>query len=318
MKLQGVTLRDISYVVAVAEHGHFGRAADASHVSQPSLSVGVRKVEEALGYPIFERASRKVLVTPLGAAVIDRARAVLNAADAMLIPPDESGDPLSGRFSLGAIATVGPYVLPGLLRPLREAHPNLELDIEEGLTERLVARLQDGALDAVILSPPISESGLTVAHIYREPFRLIVPANSKLAEMDRISVADLDPADAVLLEEGHCLRDQALDICGSGSARHRHTAMSLETLKAMVAAGSGYSLIPASAVREPENYDHLVGYRTLQELGVGRDVALVWRESRPRTDDVAALVRLLRAHPPRGAVVERAVDAEGSHDTAGF
>lgn len=304
MKLQGVTLRDISYVVAVAEHGHFGRAADASHVSQPSLSVGVRKVEDALGYPIFERASRKVLVTPLGAAVIDRARAVLDAADAMLIPADESGDPLSGRFALGAIATIGPYLLPGLLKPLRDAHPNLELEIEEGLTERLVGRLQDGALDAVILSPPISESGLTLAPIYREPFRLIVPEGSKLAAMDRISVEDLDPADAVLLEEGHCLRDQALDICGTGSARHRHTAMSLETLKAMVAAGSGYSLIPATAVREPEIYDHLVGYRTLSEVGIGRDVALAWRDSRTRTDDITALVKLLRAHAPRGAVVD--------------
>ena len=304
MKLQGVTLRDISYVVAVAEHGHFGRAADASHVSQPSLSVGVRKVEDALGYPIFERASRKILVTPLGAAVIDRARAVLDAADAMLIPADESGDPLSGRFALGAIATVGPYLLPGLLKPLREAHPNLELEIEEGLTERLVGRLQDGALDAVILSPPISESGVTLAPIYREPFRLIIPEGSKLAAMDRISVDDLDPADAVLLEEGHCLRDQALDICGAGSTRHRHTAMSLETLKAMVAAGSGYSLIPATAVREPEIYDHLVGYRTLAEVGIGRDVALAWRDSRSRIDDVTALVNLLRAHAPRGAVVE--------------
>lgn len=301
MKLQGVTLRDLAYLVAVAEHGHFGRAAEACHVSQPSLSVGVKKVEDALGYVVFERTNRRVLLTRRGGVAVQRARAVLEAADAMLDAPDTGADPLAGPFALGAIATIGPYLLPRILRPLRQAHPALELEIEEGVTERLLDRLLDGVLDAVILSPPIPEAGVRIGRIYREPFRLAVPAESRLSRMDRIPVAALDPGEAVLLEEGHCLRDQALEICGGAPGRRRHAAMSLETLKGMVAAGTGFSLIPATAIGHPDPYDGLLEYRPFSEARVGRDVALAWRRSRIDERDVTALLAFLRAHVPDAA-----------------
>jgi len=301
MNLRGLTLRDLTYVVAVADHGHFGHAAEACAVSQPSLSVGVRKIEEALGYPLFERTPRNVLVTRQGAAAVARAREVLRSAECFLALTGQEGAPLAGPFSLGAIATVGPYLLPPILGPLRNSHPDLRLSIEEGVTERLVERLHDGALDAVLLSPPIAEASLILEPLYREPFRLIVPANSDMARRERISVDDLDPSEAVLLEEGHCLRDQTLDICGASGARTRHAAMSLETLKAMVAAGAGYSLIPATAIRHPEPLGELVGYRTLAEMSVGRTVALAWRRSRPDAAAMKVLADLIRATLPTGA-----------------
>lgn len=301
MKLQGVSLRDLAYVVAVAEHGHFGRAADACHVSQPSLSVGVKKVEDALGYAIFERTSKRALITRHGAPAVERARAVLDAADAMLEAPDPAADPLSGTLVLGAIATVGPYMLRHVLEPLASAHPNLELEIEEGLTDRLLDRLGDGILDAVILSPPIPETGLELEPIYRERFVVAASARSPLARKNRLAASDLDPAEAVLLEEGHCLRDQSLEICGGKRARHRHAAMSLETLKAMVATGTGYSLIPATAVQSRDDYGGLISYLPLSDVTIGRTVSLAWRRSRGRSADVRALLEILRADLPPGA-----------------
>ena len=302
MTFRGLSLRDLEYLVAVADHGHFGRAADACRVSQPSLSSGVRKVEEAIGIKVFERTSRKVMPTRVGEEVVRRARAVLTAAARMMDAGVEASAPLVGTFALGAIATVGPYLFPHALAPLREAYPDLALSIEEGLTEHLLIRLREGVLDAVVLSPPVDDHGLVLIPLYREPFRLAVEARSPLAIAPTVAISELDPAGAVLLEEGHCLRDQALTLCTAGGGRPRHTAMSLETLKAMVAAGVGYSLVPAGAVTGDTDHGGLVRYRTLPDDRIGRTVALAYRRSRDRVDDVRQLAAVLRDHRPPSTV----------------
>ncbi|MEQ8395315.1 LysR substrate-binding domain-containing protein [Thalassobaculum sp.] len=298
MTFRGLSLRDLEYLVAVADHGHFGRAAEACRVSQPSLSAGVRKFEDAIGFRVFERTSRRVMPTHSGEEAIRRARSVLEAAARMMDAGSEGQAPLSGSFALGAIATIGPYLFPRALAPLLKTHPLLALAIEEGLTEHLLARLRDGALDAVVLSPPIDEQGLALIPLYREPFRLAVEARSPLATMPTVTLAGLDPNDAVLLEEGHCLRDQALALCAGAGHRPRHTAMSLETLKAMVAAGAGYSLVPVGAAPGDSDHGGLVRYRTFPGDQVGRTVSLAYRRSRDRVEDVELLAAALREHRP--------------------
>jgi LysR family hydrogen peroxide-inducible transcriptional activator len=305
MSLHGLSLRDLEYLVAVADHGHFGRAADACHVSQPSLSAGVRKIEEALGYRVFERTSRKVLLTQKGAAAVDRARTVIDAARKFLAGDPGSDDPLSGRFVLGAIATVGPYLFPHVLGALRQEHPYLDLIIEEGLTDNLVERLRDGSLDAVILSPPVADDGLIVEPCYRERFQLVEAARGKPSQLP-VDLAELDLRDAVLLEDGHCLRDQTLSVCATAGIRPRQTAMSLETLKAMVAAGAGFSLIPETAI--DSTLGDLIRYRTFNDPRIGRTVALAWRRSRGEDRDVRALLDLLRRVRPPGATPVLDVD----------
>lgn len=302
MIFRGLSLRDIEYLVAVADHGHFGRAADACRVSQPSLSAGVRKVEETIGLRVFERTSRKVMPTHAGEEVVRRARVVLAAAARMMDAGVEASAPLTGAFALGAIATIGPYLFPRALAPLRDGYPDLTLGIEEGLTEHLLTRLREGALDAVVLSPPVDDRGLVLIPLYREPFRLAVESRSPLAAAATVTLAELDPSGAVLLEEGHCLRDQALALCTASGSRPRHTAMSLETLKAMVAAGAGYSLVPAGAVEGDSDHGGLVRYRTLPDDRIGRTVALAYRRSRDRVDDVGRLAVVLREHRPPGTV----------------
>lgn len=299
MTVTGLSLRDLEYLVAVAEHGHFGRAADACHVSQPSLSAGVRKIEDMLGFRVFERTSRKVLLTQRGAAVIGRAHRVLEAAEQFLMAEPRAGDPLSGRFVLGAIATIGPYLFRHILGPLRDAHPGLDLIIEEGLTDNLIDRLRDGTLDAVVLSPPVADEGLTIEACYRERFQLAEAARGAPVS-GPVDLGDLDMRDAVLLEDGHCLRDQTLSVCATTGIRPRQTAMSLETLKAMVAAGAGFSLIPETAVGD--TLGGLIRYRSLRDPRIGRTVALAWRRSRTEDGDVRALLDLLRQVPPPGAM----------------
>jgi LysR family transcriptional regulator, hydrogen peroxide-inducible genes activator len=321
MSLNGLSLRELEYLVAVAEHGHFGRAAEACHVSQPSLSAGVRKVEDLLGFRVFERTSRTVLLTRRGGVAVDRARQAIVAAEHFLSTAPASGDPLSGRFVIGAIATIGPYLFRHVLRPLRREHPKLDLIIEEGLTSHLIDRLREGALDAVILSPPVADEGLVIEPCYRERFHLAEPSRETArdpardpapnadADLAPANLAELDMQGAVLLEEGHCLRDQTLSICASAGIRPRQTAMSLETLKAIVAAGTGFSLIPETAT--DDTLGGLVRYRPFSDPRIGRTVALAWRRSRSEDDDVRSLLALLRRAAPPGAVPIGGGRAEG-------
>lgn len=299
MNIAGLSLRDLEYVVAVDEQRHFGRAAERCAVSQPSLSAQVRKLEELLGVPLFERTSRRVLPTPQGEAVIRQARKVLEEARRLLAIAAGMEGALVGSLSLGAIQTLGPYLFPHVLPVIRRCHPELELVLSEGRTDGLLEDLREGRLDTVLLALPIQAEGLEAEALYFEPFLVAHPAGHRLEGLPSILLADLDPGELVLLEEGHCLRDQALAVCGATARGMRH-ATGLETLRHMVAAGAGYTLMPQLAAGPGSDVGGLVCYRPVDGDPPGRIIGLVWRASDPRGPGLRELAERLRAAPPPG------------------
>ncbi len=307
MNIAGLSLRDLDYVVAVADHRHFGKAAERCAVSQPSLSAQIRKLEGFLGVTLFERTSRRVLPTPAGEAVIRQARVVLAAAaDLIAVARGGAAGALTDRLAVGAIQTLGPYLFPHLLPAMRRHLPDVQLILSEGRTEGLLEELHDGRLDAVLLSLPTGGDGFAAEALFFEPFRLAHPTGHRLEALPSIALADLDPGELVLLEEGHCLRDQALAVCGATARGLRH-ATGLETLRHMVAAGTGYTLMPALAAGAGTDVGGLVAYRSIDGDATGRTVGLVWRASDPRTPGFRDLAGRLRAAAPPG--VSRPVDA---------
>ena len=300
MNVAGLSLRDLEYVLAVAEERHFGRAAERCNVSQPALSAQIRKLEDSLGISLFERTSRRVLSTASGEAVVRQARAVLAEAHKLLVIAGEGQtERFAGRLALAAIQTLGPYLFPLVLRGLRATFPDLHLNLSEGRTADIVEGLREGRIDAALLSPPIDETGLMLAPLFVEPFVLACPAGHALSKPARIDPADLAGPDLLLLDEGNCLRDQALEACAAGSRAGRH-ATSIETLTSMVAAGSGYTLLPwlaASDIRDP---DGLVVCRPLRRPDQGRVIAMAWRSSDPRAASFTELARFFRDNAPAG------------------
>jgi LysR family hydrogen peroxide-inducible transcriptional activator len=302
MNVAGLSLRDLEYAVAVAEERHFGRAAERCNVSQPALSAQIRKLEEALGVVLFERTSRRVLPTERGQAIVRQARHVLNEAQQLLLMAREGEKtPLSGSFALGAIQTLGPYFFPLVLRPLRTGFPRLSLQLSEGHTAELIAGLRDGRIDAALLSVPFDDTGLSVAPLFREPLYAAIPASHPLSRADAIRADSLAGPDLLLLDGGNCLRDQTIAACGSGSSAGRH-ATSLETLRSMVAAGSGYTLLPLLALRPDP--DGLIVTRKLEPESPERRIVLVWRASDPRAESLHLLVDFFRRHAPAGTQAE--------------
>ena len=316
MNLAGLSLRDLEYVVALADERHFGRAASRCNVSQPTLSVQVRKLETAIGLTLFERASRGVMTTAAGEAVIRQARTVLVEAHRLLALARQGGDaamPLAGRFGLAAIPTLGPYLFPQVLRALRRTFPETAFSLSEGRTASLLQDLHEGAVDAALVSLPLVEGGLIVAPLFREPFLLACPAEHPLAGATSPRAADLAGPGLLLLDEGNCLRDQAVAACGvgAGAGAGRH-ATSLETLRSMVAAGGGYTLLPRLAA-PPGGIDPsgLTVCRAFAGERPARVVALAWRATDPRRDGLGRLATFFRAHLPEG------VEAMGEGDRAG-
>lgn len=305
MNLSGLSLRDLEYVVAVADEGHFGRAADRCNVSQPTLSVQVRKLEGALGLTLFERSNRRVLLTESGQAIVRQARTVLSEAQRLLAMATEGrGAPLTGRLSLAAIQTLGPYFFPLVLRSLREAYPLLSLSLSESRTADIMEGLRDGRIDAALVSLPLSQARLAISPLFIEPFFLACPAEHALAQGGALSAGAIAGPDLLLLDEGNCLRDQTIAACGAGSLVGRH-ATSLETLRSMVAAGAGYTLLPALAVPTNPDPSGLTVIRDFDVDGPGRTIALVWRASDPRAEGLAHLAAFFRAHAPPGTVACR-------------
>jgi LysR family hydrogen peroxide-inducible transcriptional activator len=294
MSLAGLSLRDLEYVVAVAELRHCGRAAERCAVSQPALSGQIRRLEQLIGLEIFER-SRKVCVTPRGAALVEQARVVLEEARHFVELAREHGNGLAGPLCLGTIPTIGPYLLPYILRPLRARYPQLELVLTEALTPDLLRQLRDGDLDAAILSPPLPDRGLRMFELFFEPFVMIHPPGHAVAARPPVAVEDLDQPGLLLLEEGHCLRDQALSLCGDGAHPSRRHATGLEMLKHMVAAGDGFSILPLLAATAPPGLNELVAFTPLSGASAGRHVALVCRSSDPRAGALAELARAITA-----------------------
>jgi LysR family hydrogen peroxide-inducible transcriptional activator len=299
--LAGLSLRDLEYVEAVAELSHFGRAAERCGVSQPALSEQIRKLEAHLGVPFFERTRRRVAVTPQGAVLLKQVERILTEARHFMAMSGQGQAGLSGLLQLGAIETIGPYYLPSLLQLMRRELPDVALRLTENRTAVLLERLRHGMLDLVLMVPTPEMPGLAAARLFFEPFLLATPKAHRLAALPRIKLDSLPVEDLLLLEEGHCLRDQALTLCAAAPAATRH-ATSLETLWHMIAAGEGYSLLPALAVAARPEISALVQCRAMLEPNAGREIALVWRGSDPRETQFRQLATLLRGQAPAGVM----------------
>ncbi len=288
MSLKTLSLRDLEYAVAVAEERHFGRAAARCHVSQPALSAQVKKLEDMLGAQLFERTPRGVIVTESGKMLIRQSRRMLDEGRRFLELASASGA-LSGELRIDAIATLGPYIVPHVLKPLRRRFDGVSFILREGQTHDIVAALVSGETDLALLSPPIREEGLALLPLFDEPFVAIHPADIALADRTPITIDDLDDANVLLLEDGHCLRDQALALCARADPKARRHATSLETLRHMVAAGAGCSLIPALAAEGHESVGGLLRYAEIDDPRAHRTIALAFRTTDPRAAHYRAI-----------------------------
>ncbi len=296
-----MNLRDLKYFVALADHRHFGRAAAACFVSQPTLSTQIRKLEEELGAPLVERAPRKVMLTPTGALVAERARRIIGDIEQMKEVARGNRDPEAGTLRLGMFPTLGPYLLPHVVPAIRARFPQLELLLIEEKSDVLLAQLREGRLDAALLALPVHDEHLHVEPLFEEPFVLAVPEHHPLASRDTLHLADLGEQRLLLLEDGHCLRDQALDVChlAGASEKSGFQATSLETLRQMVAANVGVTLLPMLAVQPPvaQSPDiRLVGFA--DDPPPSRHIAMVWRRSSAMSGFLASVAALLRELPP--------------------
>ncbi|ACI97877.1 LysR substrate-binding domain-containing protein [Rhodospirillum centenum] len=288
--MTAITLRQLRYLVALADTLHFGRAAAACHVSQPSLSAQIQQLESLLGTALVERTKHRVLLTPAGKDTVRRARDVLAAVDDMSQMARAAGRPLCGALRLGVIPTIGPYLLPGVLPGLRRDYPDLRLYLREDLTERLLDRLRAGDLDAAVLALPVAEPGLETVDLFEEPFLVALPQNHPLSERTAVRQSDLSGEVLLLLEDGHCFRDQALDVCRLSGAREDpgFAATSLPTLVEMVAGGLGLTLLPARAAPLLTAAGQVVLRPFVAPVPVRR-VGLVWRRGSVREADLQRL-----------------------------
>ncbi|WP_038052831.1 hydrogen peroxide-inducible genes activator [Thioalkalivibrio sp. ALJ1] len=300
-----MTLSELRYVVAVANARHFGRAAEACHVSQPSLSVAVRKFEEELGVTLFERGRGEVSVTPAGEQIIAQARRVLAEVEQLRSVAVQSQDQLAGPLRLGAIYTIGPYLLPELIPALRERAPSMPLVIEENYTGRLRERLKQGELDAIIISLPFEEPGVVTLPLYDEPFMAVLPAAHPLKDKEPLHLEDMADATLLMLGAGHCFRDQVLERCpdcqrtvtADGSTPRNLEGSSLETIRHMVASGMGVTILPCTAVEADRYAQRLLAVRRFEDPAPSRRVALAWRTSFPRPEAIEALRQAVLSTP---------------------
>ena len=311
-----MTLTELKYIVAVARERHFGKAADACHVSQPTLSVAIKKLEEELDVKLFERSTSEVAVTHLGEQIVAQAQRVIETAAQIKEIAKRGKDPLAGSLSLGIIYTIAPYVLPVLMRQVIDRTPQMPLMLTENFTHKLLEQLRQGEIDCAILAEPFEGAGLATAPLYDEPYRVAVPSTHALAKQTSVSVAELESENLLLLGNGHCFRDHVLGVCsenesGRGLAgnasvhgiRRSFEGSSLETIKHMVAAGMGVTLVPRLAVpieAKRSKTDALyVKYLPLKlskgELEPTRRVMLAWRRSFTRYEAIAALRNALYA-----------------------
>lgn len=290
-----MTLTELRYIVAVARARHFGRAAEACFVSQPTLSVAVKKLEDELGIALFERRANEVSVTALGERVVEQAQRVLEEIEALKQIAAAGQDPLSSPLRLGAIYTIGPYLLPYLIPALRKRAPRMALRVEENFTAILTERLRQGELDAIIISLPYDEPGILTLSFYDEPFVVALPVDHPWTKKKTIRAADLPQENLLLLGTGHCFRDQVLKVCpalnrsSAGSMQKTLEGSSLETIRHMVASGAGITVLPCSSVASATPEKKLLTIRPFANPAPSRRVALAWRKSFPRPQAIEAL-----------------------------
>jgi LysR family hydrogen peroxide-inducible transcriptional activator len=301
-----MTLTELKYIVAVARERHFGKAADACYVSQPTLSVAVKKLEEELDVKLFERSANEVAVTPLGEAIVRQAQSVLEQAAAIKEIAKRGKDPLDGPLTLGVIYTIGPYLLPDLVRQMIKLNPQMPLILQENFTVKLLEMLRNGEIDCAILAEPFPDAGLATAPLYDEPFLAAVPASHPLAAQSQVSTEELKRETMLLLGSGHCFRDHVMEVCPEFSKfssnvegiRKSFEGSSLETIKHMVAAGMGVTLVPRLSVpkeafavkpRPRQDEEPFVKYLPFEGDPPLRRVVLVWRRSFTRYEAMAAM-----------------------------
>ena len=295
-----MNLRDLEYICAVADLKHFGRAAESCHVSQPTLSGQIKKLEEQLGVTLFERSHKGIRVTDIGEDIISIAREARDAAQRIKAAAAAAQDPLAGNLSLGLIPTIAPYLIPLFVGKIQTAMPNLSVAYREDITDRLNEALLSGELDAAILATPPEDSNLTAIDLYSEPFWLLFPDDHELRGLKQASMKDVKEDDVLLLTEGHCFRDQALSICRPVQKRRRQSlrATSLETLINLVASGQGVTLVPALAMRGGWSKELGLSSHELTDKGAERNIYLTYRKRFPRIKAVKALSALIQEGLP--------------------
>lgn len=292
-----MTLTELKYIVAVARGRHFGRAAEACFVSQPTLSVAIKKLEDELGVLLFERRINEVTLTPAGERIVAQAQRVLDEAARVKEIAKQGKDPLSGALRLGVIYTVGPYLLPALVRQLLKDAPSMPLLLNENFTIKLMELLKNGEIDVAVMALPLPDAGLMIQPVYDEPFMVAMPRAHAWTKRKQIPSEDLKKETMLLLGTGHCFRDQVLEVCPELSRfstqaegiQKTFEGSSLETIRHMVASGLGLTVLPMTSVPEKPARDSLLEYRPFKAPVPDRRVVLAWRKSFTRLPAVDAL-----------------------------
>jgi LysR family hydrogen peroxide-inducible transcriptional activator len=313
-----MTLTELRYVVALARERHFGRAADACHVSQPTLSVAIRKLEEELNVRLFERRASQVALTDIGERIVQQAKRVLDEASAVHEIARQGRDPLAAPLRVGTIYTIGPYLLPGLIRQLQKRAPQMQLLLSENFTLKLIEQVRNGEMDVAIMALPLPPCGLSVQAVYDEPFVVAVPRHHAWTRRKAIASADLENETMLLLGSGHCFRDQVLDVCPERSRDPESTdgiqrtfeGSSLETIRQMVATGIGITVMPRTAMPGHAARQSLVAYLPFKNPPPHRRVVLAWRRTFARTEAVEWLRQAVLACSLEGVEkIDGAVEA---------
>jgi LysR family hydrogen peroxide-inducible transcriptional activator len=293
------TLRQLSYLKLLAEHGSFSRAAEAAHVTQPTLSAGIQELEKVLGAPVVDRGRGGVILTPAGEEAVGRARRILSDAEDLVQAARGAGQPLTGRFRLGVIPTIAPFLLPEALPRLRTRYPKLKLYLREDLTPRLIASLKAGGLDAALIALPYDMTGLAWAHVEDDELMAAFPANHPLSAETSIAPERMQDDDLILLEDGHCLREHAMAACGLVPPKAGDdgwfAATSLPTLVQMVGSGLGVSFLPAMAVQAGLADQAAVTVRPLRADHPSREIVICWRAGSARAPEGRLLAELFRS-----------------------
>ena len=299
-----MTLTELRYIVTLARERHFGRAAEKCHVSQPTLSVALKKVEQRYGITLFERSSAEVRLTPIGEQVAQQAERVLDESVRLKEIAEQGKNPLVGPFRLGVIYTIAPYLLPRLIPAIHTQAPSMPIYLYENFTVRLGEELRRGSLDAVIVAEPFAESGIVSCPVYDEPFCVVMPNHHPLAARKEIPPSDVAGENLLLLGNGNCFRDQVVQACPHlsepGGANGALEGSSLETVRHMVASGVGISVVPISAAKSWPQNGSLLQYRDFTQPAPFRRVGIAWRASFPRPQAIDVLRAAILDAPPPG------------------
>jgi LysR family hydrogen peroxide-inducible transcriptional activator len=316
-----MTLTELRYVVAVSRERHFGRAAEACFVSQPTLSVGIKKLEEELGISIFERGSNEITLTPVGELIVAQAARILEEAAGIKSIAQQSGDPLAHPLRIGAIYTAGPYLLPQMLPYLKEHAPAMQLIIQESYTGNLREQLKAGKLDVIIISLPFSEPGIVTQALYDEPFQLALPSDHAWNKRKTISPESLGDETVLLLGAGHCFRDQVIKMCpklansqNENGIQQTLEGSSLETIRYMVASGVGMTILPCTACIPTREENRMLVFKPFDSPAPNRRMALAWRKSFPRPEAIS-IVRDAILHAKLNGVIP--LDLPASYNQVG-